>query len=1453
MFFRKSNSGSFKTRGNKDRKSAGRRRSWFGRRHTIAMEPLEERTLLAVFSNPTAIAIPAAGDEGPAAPYPSNIVVPVIGSTVTKVAVTLHNLSHTFPDDIDILLVGPNGTSNLIIMSDAGGDTDAAGVTLTLDDSAASPLPNSGGLASGTFRPTDHSGGDLFPPPAPAGPYNSPAPNGTATFASAFNGINPNGTWSLYVNDDAANDTGSIAGGWSIDITTELTVVGTEVIVNGTDADDTLIITATGPDSGSYTLNGGTPVPFAGITRFEFNGRGGNDLMRIINPAGGLFGPVDGIAYNGGGHPGDAMENLGGVGNLGGSYSVGATPGEGTVLHAMGTTMQRILFTGLAPVLDTVVEPSFSINATPAENAINYTQGSVAANGLVTIDNFESIEFSNKATLTINANAGSDEINLRNPNTPAGLVGDADLNPANGIQPILVNGGDPTASDTLIVNGTTGNDSINFAPTAFDAATITGAGPAISATTIEHVHINMQAGMNDLLTVTTPAGIDIAEFHSGLTEDAGRVAVRRGPGAGLGSPLLDMTFSNLVGFFFPSGLRFANTGGTRDDVLEYHGRNMSANSDSIDVSVSSGMDLIETNTPLGGFFQAPDIFTPGIRDLVLKTYGGDDLITFDDALPYESVDVDGGDGTDRINVQATPIGSINVQLIASGLSSVSGYTTNGMGFASMERLDLDAGASALSISGTSGDDDLTVSVLSATSGKIEHGAAVQKAGEVQGPIIPPLVNYSNILGALTVNLSGGDDTLIVVGNALSQTFNINASAAVFALPPLVPPFGPIPANSVQIDDGNNLTIDGTVTWLNNESLQVYGLEGNDTFNVIPGTIPVFVDGGDPIGSTAGDRIALFPLGVFTAEPGPENDEGGATGAGVQRVSWDHIEAVTIVPIVPPVGPPGFPGLFLGTNGDDDITIIARDASTHPGADGVQDFTVSLNGGPDILFLNTPVFLVDALAGDDDIVVREPAPNNAVWNVQLFIAGGTPAAPTGRPGRRAGSGDSLHADGDLYANAHGCRRAAATVGYRPYASAGGCRYSHHQRCDQSIQHRRQPIRYFHSDRGLHLCFLARRRGADCVPGSGRRRHPDDERHGRRRYLCRQSEQWRPRQPSIQPGAHVRLHGRSITTSNGGLGGYDVLQVLGTEGVDTVTSTATTISFTGAGSATIGATIDRVELFTLGSDDNVDLDLNVASLEKFVHAGAGNDIVNMLGSVDAVIFGGNGDDTLIGSPVADFIYGDDPLLNGGGNDILIGAGGNDQIFGGPGNDRFGEPALRDTTANDPGDDQFFGGEGSDIFFWDPGDGSDTIEGGAGEADILRFFGSAGAEVFNIFASPVDPSRAVLFRNLAAITINMAGVDQIDVQGNDGADDYVIGRVANGFGGVASDSGVQLQPVAPAATYPDPTAQLSDLSTTEVHVINVDLTTVVAPALTRCSSMAGRWTTTCSSAWRTPSVPA
>src|SRR6266516_2858274 len=162
----------------------------------------------ASFTSVSAITIP---DSGAGAPYPSTINVSGTAGTISQVVVRLDGYTHTYPDDLDVLLVSPTG-QKVIVMSDAGGGGDVNNVSLTLSDGAAAALPDSGQVVSGTFKPTNFGTGDTFPAPAPAGPYG-------ATL-SAFNGSSANGVWSLFVVDDAAVDQGAFSGGWTLTITT---------------------------------------------------------------------------------------------------------------------------------------------------------------------------------------------------------------------------------------------------------------------------------------------------------------------------------------------------------------------------------------------------------------------------------------------------------------------------------------------------------------------------------------------------------------------------------------------------------------------------------------------------------------------------------------------------------------------------------------------------------------------------------------------------------------------------------------------------------------------------------------------------------------------------------------------------------------------------------------------------------------------------------------------------------------------------------------------------------------------------------------------------------------------------------------------------------------------------------------------------------------------------------
>jgi len=164
------------------------------------------------FANDTLMTIPTAV-SGPASPYSTSINVSgLTGNKTVKVELT--GLSHTFPSELDFLLVGPAGQT-FIMMSNMGSGTDVANANISLTDSAAAAIPAT--LVSGVYRPGNIGANDPFVAPAPAGPYGNPATAGTATFASVYgsSGANMNGEWKLFLVDDAIGDGGSLAG-WSL-------------------------------------------------------------------------------------------------------------------------------------------------------------------------------------------------------------------------------------------------------------------------------------------------------------------------------------------------------------------------------------------------------------------------------------------------------------------------------------------------------------------------------------------------------------------------------------------------------------------------------------------------------------------------------------------------------------------------------------------------------------------------------------------------------------------------------------------------------------------------------------------------------------------------------------------------------------------------------------------------------------------------------------------------------------------------------------------------------------------------------------------------------------------------------------------------------------------------------------------------------------------------------------
>jgi Ca2+-binding RTX toxin-like protein len=137
-------------------------------------------------------------------------------------------------------------------------------------------------------------------------------------------------------------------------------------------------------------------------------------------------------------------------------------------------------------------------------------------------------------------------------------------------------------------------------------------------------------------------------------------------------------------------------------------------------------------------------------------------------------------------------------------------------------------------------------------------------------------------------------------------------------------------------------------------------------------------------------------------------------------------------------------------------------------------------------------------------------------------------------------------------------------------------------------------------------------------------------------------------------------------------------------------------------------------------------------------AGNDSISAAGlaaqTIGLTLDGGPGDDTLVGSQ---------------GVETLVGGDGNDTIAGGKGNDLA------------------FMGAGDDAFVWNPGDGSDTVEGQDG-SDTMLFNGANVAERVDLSA---NGNRLRFFRDVANITMDTAGVEQVDFNALGGADQVTV----------------------------------------------------------------------------------
>ena len=189
-------------------------------------------------------------------------------------------------------------------------------------------------------------------------------------------------------------------------------------------------------------------------------------------------------------------------------------------------------------------------------------------------------------------------------------------------------------------------------------------------------------------------------------------------------------------------------------------------------------------------------------------------------------------------------------------------------------------------------------------------------------------------------------------------------------------------------------------------------------------------------------------------------------------------------------------------------------------------------------------------------------------------------------------------------------------------------------------------------------------------------------------------------------------------------FDTVDVFGTAG-------ANIIEVLGSGSA--AAVFGLAATVSINQSDVTDLII--------VQGLGGNDFINAIsmsgGVVGLILDGGLGSDTLLGSA------GIDNLFGGDGDDVVDGNFGGDSA------------AL---------------GIGNDTFIWDPGDGSDFVNGEGGQ-DLLLFNGSNANE--NIVISP-NGSRAFFLRDVGSVSMDTDTIETLLYNAFGGTDNIVIGNM-------------------------------------------------------------------------------
>ncbi|MBC8354746.1 MAG: SBBP repeat-containing protein [Planctomycetes bacterium] len=639
-------------------------------------------------------------------------------------------------------------------------------------------------------------------------------------------------------------------------------VVDGELLIHTTPLDDVIGINLTGPMIAVDFDDDGTPdVTFdpndvdIPIFNIEVIGGAGDDLLKFdwygeereeeelqTRPS-----PVMSVEFDGGGgidwlqFTGTRPDPLPPVFNpIDALYTPGPPVDAGTYVQTDGVFTLKVQFTSVEPIIDDISD-TLTVFGTNGDNAIDYREGSTPAHGIISVDEYEFVEFTNKTTLNIFAGAGNDTVNIANAATPTDLLA------------ITIHGDNPSTEDKVIVRGANERDSIEVQPRQEGATVMIAGLPVVDAFGFSEVEID-GAGGDDAFEVS---------YSTRVTQPPQTVRVLPGQAMDSGTVMVDsktpIQFQNLgedayLQITSPTGSHLIHDGTPAADVFN--------------VDIRRGRPGIGLNDRI-------DTLTSGVDRYTVRGMGGSDMFAVN-PLDDIRVAVQGDEADDSLQVNSQGATVVNLQ--RNLIDDAGSLGANDVSYLGIEKLVMNSQTNDLQLRGTTNHDEFEVFDLG------EGFGSAQLVGDHPGVIFHNTESF-------VIDGDLGADRLVVHGTAWSETITVNDLVS--------PPVITVGAAQVQADRIEAITVNAhegrdvvSVNVLNDLSMKVF-VDGGDPIEEC-GDFDIFcsiIEAEELLGDKL--ELVIFGSAVQGSFAGPEADEGSFQINNGESISFDHVEGIEV--------------------------------------------------------------------------------------------------------------------------------------------------------------------------------------------------------------------------------------------------------------------------------------------------------------------------------------------------------------------------------------------------------------------------------------------------------------------------------------------------------------------------------------------------------------------------------